>query len=140
MAHAIHGSLDCSAIMNQVHPFYALLNGRTFRGILHSARYVLFYFVVINVLIQTYSDFDAQTRDFGYPSWRRAESFEDALLIMVLKGDKKQATAIRARSPSISSVATDLDHLTVSSVSSQNDGTFDSANSQKNLLKRLPSR
>ena len=40
LAHAIYHSLDCSSVMTNVHVWYALLNGRTFRGILLSSRYV----------------------------------------------------------------------------------------------------
>lgn len=66
-----------------------------------------------------------QTRDFKFSSWRKVDSFEDALLLMVLKGKRELLTEIKAQSPSISSVSTDLDHLTVSSLSILNDSTFD---------------
>ena len=39
LAHAIYCSLNCSAIMSDVDMWYVLLNGRSFRGILHSARF-----------------------------------------------------------------------------------------------------
>ena len=70
------------------------------------------------------SDFDSQTRDFQYSSWRKAESLEDALLIMVLKGEKNLLPEIKAPSPSVLSVTTDLDHLSVSSLSVEDDGMF----------------
>ena len=89
---------------------------------------------------QAYSDFDSQTRDFQYSSWRKAESFEDALLIMVLKGEKNLLPEIKAPSPSASSVTTDLDHLSVSSLSVEDDGMFDLTILQRTLLTKLSPR
>ena len=51
LAHAIYRSLNCSTIMGEVSPWYVLLNGRSFRGILYSTRFVLLYFIAIDVLI-----------------------------------------------------------------------------------------
>ena len=74
----------------------------------------------------TRSDFDAQTRDANYLAWRKADSFEDALLIMALKGEKSLLPEIKNPLPdSMSSVTTDLDHLSISSLSASEDGTSD---------------
>ena len=43
---------------------------------------------------------------------------------MVLKGEKNLLPEIKAPSPSVSSVTTDLDHLSVSSLSVEDDGMF----------------
>ena len=63
----------------------------------------------------TPSDLNAQTRDFKYSSWCKVESFEDALLVMVLKGEKQLLTQIKVASPSMSSVTTDINQLSLSS-------------------------
>ena len=125
LARAIHHTINCSGITNNGQ-WYVLLNGRSFRGILCSPRCVLFYFVVSNILTNAHSDLDAQTRDFWYSSWRKVESFKDALLIMVLKGEKGLLTNIKASSPSTLSTVTDLDDLTISSLSMHDDSMFDS--------------
>lgn len=125
LARAIYHTLDCSNIMRDVSTWFSLLNGRSFRGIIFSTELVPSYFVACDVLTNTHSVADAQTCDYQFSSWRKVASFEDALLVMALKGRKEDLPEIKASSPSMSSVTTDLDHLSVSSLSIFNDGMSD---------------
>ncbi|KAF9778471.1 hypothetical protein BJ322DRAFT_1114295 [Thelephora terrestris] len=86
--------------MSDVTLWFAILNGRSFRGLSFSADLI-----------------DLQTQDHLYPSWRKTDTFEDVLLVMALKGEKSMLPEIKAPSPLLSSVTTDLNHLTVSSLS-----------------------
>lgn len=43
LAHEIYHTLDCSAVMSDIRNWYTVLNGRSFRGILYSTEYVLFF-------------------------------------------------------------------------------------------------
>ena len=52
-------------------------------------------------------------------------SMTQCLLLMIRKGKRELLTEIKTQSPLISSVSTNLDQLTVSSLSILNDGTFD---------------
>lgn len=115
LAGAIHRFLNCSTIMSSVDSWFVLLNGRNFRGIIQVERSVPPLFHRRPLTNLTPSDLDAQTRDFRYSSWRKAESFEDALLIMVLKGEKSLLAEIKAVSPSTLSVTTSIDQLSLSS-------------------------
>jgi len=45
---------------------------------------------------------------------------------MVLKGKKEKLAEIKALPPSVSSAADDLDHLTISSLSTRDEGTVGS--------------
>lgn len=126
LAYRIHTSLGHLRVMSNSSIWFPILNGRSFRGILHSATYVPFLPNSKSHTHPKFSDFDSQTRDFQYVSWRKAESFGDALLIMVLKGEKAKLAQIKASSPSVLSVA-DFDHLTVSSLSTLDEGTVGSS-------------
>jgi len=109
--------------MSDITSWYSLLNGRNFRGILSSEWCVLFLHTVAHVnLIPLNSDLDSLTRDYQYASYREVTSFKDAILIMVLKGDKHLLTDVKALSPPLSPTMSDLDHLTISSLSIQDEG------------------
>jgi len=73
-------------------------------------------------LIPSNSDLDSQTRDYDYRSYRDVGSFKDAILVMVLKGEKSLLAEVKAPFPPPSPTMTDLDHLTISSLSVQDDG------------------
>ena len=123
IARAIHRHLDCSSVMSNITMWYCLLNGRNFRGILSSERYVLFLPKITCVkLIPSNSDLDSLTRDYQYSSCREVGSFKDAILIMVLKGEKSLLTEVKGSSPPLSPTISDLDHLTISSLSVQDEG------------------
>jgi hypothetical protein len=70
----------------------------------------------------THSDLDAQTRDYTYASHRVVDTFEEALLVMALKGDKQLALNIMAAEVT-PPVATDFEHLNISSLSILASGT-----------------
>ncbi|KAF9789734.1 hypothetical protein BJ322DRAFT_1105594 [Thelephora terrestris] len=104
LARAIHHSLNCSSIMSDVSVWFIMLNGLSFRGILISN-----------------SDLDGQTRNFRYRSWRKGGSFKEALMIMALQGEKQHLTAIKASPPPASPASTSFEHLSISSLSLQDD-------------------
>ena len=109
--------------MSDITKWYSLLNGHNFRGILSSEWYVLFPLTITRAnLIPLNSDLDSLTRDYQYSSCREAASFKDAILIMVLKGERASLADVKVPSPPLSPTMSDLDHLTVSSLSMQDEG------------------
>jgi hypothetical protein len=51
LARAIYRTLECLDIMSDIQEFHALLNGRSFRGIIFSAEFVFVYFIERVILI-----------------------------------------------------------------------------------------
>ena len=67
------------------------------------------------------SDFDSQARNFKFLSWWKGDTFKEALMLMVLKGEKNHLLEIKASSLPSSPVLTSFDHLSIFSLSLQDD-------------------
>jgi hypothetical protein len=90
-------------VLSNVSPFWVVLNSCYFKGMLLEKGCVIFSPSFPNVLISSFDrELDRLMEKSPHPSWRRAGTFKDALLILIFQGNKSAAEALSVELASLS--------------------------------------